>query len=61
MQEKNPDPKIPGVQENIEDRISWRVKRPWHAPVLQRLDVALFTATHYTRHARADGYISQRS
>ena len=64
MRDSSTDRKKLNVRKNIADAGHPEGKQPWHAPVLQRLDVGLLTATHSTRHRAGldgGGYGSNRS
>jgi hypothetical protein len=61
MQDRNSDPKMPRIQGHTAEADQAQEKQLWHAPVLQRLDVSLLTATHFARKKGPDGTGSLRS
>jgi hypothetical protein len=61
MQDNISDPKKRDFRDNAADAGHSQEKQLWHAPVLQRLDVSLLTATHVTRKKGADSKLGTRS
>lgn len=61
MQDNSSDPKKGDFRDNPADAGHSQEKQLWHAPVLQRLDVSLLTATHTLRKKGADSVAGTRS
>jgi len=49
MQDGSSDPKKSIIRDDVANAGQPQGKQLWHAPVLQRLDVSLLTATHIVR------------
>lgn len=61
MQDSSSDPKKPNIGDDTANVDQPQSKQLWHAPVLQRLDVSLLTATHVVRHTTQVDSLSSRS